>query len=142
MNDEPLNHLSCRIFCEADSRPKELAELLTARGGSSFRLSSGPVSSFIHNEIGELEIRRNEDRNDVLAQQFPDGFLHFHYVLELYPRSTPRREDEVNYVARLLQTLWSSGFPAVASCDYENELPHHGGYRDTSLPWPAGIVTA
>jgi len=142
MSDELLNHLTCKIFCEANSRPRELAELLAAREGPSFRLWSGPVSSSIGNEIGELEIRRNEDRDDVLAQQFPDGFLHFHYVLELYPRSTPRREDEVKYVARLLETLWSRGFPAVASCDYEDELPHHGGYRDTSLPWPSGIVSA
>jgi len=135
MIDQELNELSCKIFLEADLERKDLAQLLSEE--VTLDVSSGPTSSVIRNEIGELELRRNDDRNEVAARAYPDGFLHFCFVLELYARPTARHEDEVSYVATLLNRLWSSGFPAVASCDYENELPRHGGYRDASLPWPS-----
>jgi hypothetical protein len=135
MIDDQLNRLGCKIFFEADSAPKELARLLAE--GATLEVSSGLTSSVIRSGIGELELRRNEDRHESSARQFPDGFSYFPYVLELYPCPVVRHEDEVHYVAQLLDRLWSSGFPAVASCDYEDELPHRGGYRDASLPWPS-----
>ena len=139
MIDEHLNELSCKIFIEADPARRDLTELLTE--GATSEVSSGPASSVIKSAMGELELRRNDDRDQVSARQFPDGFLHFQFVLEFYRRPDVKHEEEVDYVARLLDLLWSRMFPAVASCDYENELPHHGGYKDASLPWPSTILT-
>jgi hypothetical protein len=137
MIDQPLNELSCRIFLDADPAQRGLAELLS--GVATAEASPGTRSPVIRSAKGELELRRNEDWDNVSARGFPDGFLHFRCVLEFYPRADVRHEAEVDYLARLLDRLWSSGVPAVASCDYENELPHHGGYSDASLPWPSPI---
>ena len=130
-----IKDLSCKIFLEAGLAEPGLAELLSE--GASTEVSPGPSSLLIRNEIGELELRRNDDRDRASAQEFPDGFLHFRSIIEFYPRTTATRDDEVNYIARLLDRLWSSRVPAVASCDYEGDLPHRGGYRDPSLPWPS-----
>src|SRR5437867_2555955 len=104
MIDEPLNELGCKIFVEADPGQAELPELLAE--GATVAVSTGP-SSVIESEIGELELRRNEDRDEVSALGYPDGFLSFRYVLEFYPRPDVKHEDEVAYVARLLGRLWS-----------------------------------
>jgi hypothetical protein len=136
MLDEPLNELGCKIFVNAVSPPRELAELISK--ALSLENSTGPVSTVIRDEVGEWELRRNEDRGTISERQFPDGFLHFPYVLEFYPRLGVKHEVEVDGVARLLEQLWAGGFPAVASCQYEDELRHQGGYGDASLPWPSG----
>ena len=133
---DPLNDLSCKIFLEAGASRADLVELLSE--GAHTRVSLGPASSLITSELGELELRCNDNRDRVAARKYPDGFLHFHHVIEFYPRPTVRHEEEVNYIARVLDGLWSRGLPAVACCDYENKLPHYGGYRDASLPWPTG----
>jgi hypothetical protein len=137
MIDDQLSELSCKIFFEADPAQADLVELLAQVPNS--KVSSGPASSIIKSPMGELELRRNDDRDKVSAQHFPDGFLHFQYVLEFYRRPEVKHDEEVGYVARLLDRLWSCGLPAVASCDYEDELPRHGGYKDASLPWPSAI---
>lgn len=130
-----IKDLSCKIFVDADVAQPGLAELLS--DGANTQVLPRPSSLLIMNDIGEWELRRNDDRDREAAQEFPDGFLHFRSVIEFYPRMTASRDDEVNDIARLLDRLWSSGMPAVASCDYEGELPHHGGYRDPTLPWPS-----
>jgi hypothetical protein len=135
---EPASDLSCKVFVEANSHQGALVDLLA--GVSVGPVSRGPAATLIKTELGELEFRRNPEREAVSARRFPDGFLQFDSVLEFYASPDATNRDQVDYVARLLQTLWSSGFAAVASCDYESELPHHGGYGVTSLPWPAGRV--
>lgn len=90
-------------------------------------------------EVGEVELRCNKDQDAEFARRFPDGFLHFRYVLELYPAKDLNGAAEATYVGELLKLFWSNGFPAVASGDYEDQLPFGGGYRDSSLPWPCEI---
>jgi hypothetical protein len=133
--EDQVGDLSCKIFLEAGASQPDLVELLSE--GTNPQVTQGPASALIKNEVGELELRHNDDRDEVSARRYPDGFLHFRYVIEYYPRPTVKHEDEVGYVARLLDRLWSRGWPAVASCDYESELPHQGGYGDDSLPWPS-----
>jgi hypothetical protein len=133
--EDRLDELGCKVFLEAGLSQPDLVGLLS--DGASAQVTRGPSSALVMNDIGELELRRNDDGDAASAREYPDGFLHFRYVIEFYPRPTASREDQVDYIGRLLDRLWSSGLPAVASCDYEDELPHHGGYRDASLPWPS-----
>ncbi|MGP0069294.1 MAG: hypothetical protein ACLQGP_37550 [Isosphaeraceae bacterium] len=132
---ERFDELSCKIFCEAAYKQKDLADLLAGRAMGE--VSYGTASPVLKSAAGELELRRNPDRNKISARQFPDGFLHFRYALEFYRHPGVRHEEELDYVARLLALLWSHKFPAVAACDYDDELPHQGGYKDSSLPWPS-----
>ena len=62
------------------------------------------------------------------AREWPSGFLYFPYRVEAGPKRA---------VERLLPLLWDRGIPAVASCDYEDELPEKGGYKSRAIPWPS-----
>ena len=80
-------------------------------------------------------MRVNDEADPLRAQDFPDGFLFFHYALEVYPAPGVPREERVKLTAKLLQALWSRGFAAIAACDYEDELPSGGGYKSRPYPW-------
>jgi hypothetical protein len=127
------NDLDCKIYVEADLAPEDLGGLLAALVGGT--VSSAAGSRTVQSPIGEIDIRNNPDSDKVLAQQFPDGFLFFRYTLEFYPSATARREDRISLVERILRQLWSRGYPAVAACDYEDDLPNRGGYNDRNSPW-------
>jgi hypothetical protein len=130
-----LNHLDCKIFVEARQNLDDFVALLIPslpeRG-----ISESPGGRTVQTKFGDVEIRRNEVADELQARKFPDGFLHFSYCLELYLNPAISQKERVHFVAGMLNGLWSQGLPAVAACDYENELPHGGGYQDTSLPWP------
>ena len=82
----------------------------------------------LERELGvRLHVERNDDRDEVRAREFPSGFLYFQYVIEAGPQAL---------VERLLRALWDAGVPAVAACDYEDDLPEGGGYKSRAIPWP------
>jgi hypothetical protein len=124
-----LNELDCKIFVDGSLTCLELLNQVA-------RLLTGTVEdSTISNNWGEIDVRRNDEFDETLRTQFPDGFLYFPFMLEVYPR--PAAEAEARRaVARILEDLWAQQMPAVAACDYENDLPHGGGYKSRSVPWP------
>jgi hypothetical protein len=79
----------------------------------------------------ELYVDEN-DEADERRSDFPDGFLHFSHVVEVYADGGPA----IAYVTRLLEALWARGWAAVAASDYEQELPRAGGYKARDVPWP------
>ena len=86
--------------------------------------------SWLAGELGEpLDVQRSHDRDAARATEFPDGFLYFRHRIEVEAEHRP-------LVARLLRLLWDNGIPAVAACDYEDELPERGGYKSRAIPWP------
>lgn len=44
------------------------------------------------------------------------------------PEGEVHRNEYVNNVSGLLESLWKEGWKAVAACDFESELPRNGGY--------------
>jgi hypothetical protein len=127
------NELDCKIYVETDMAQEDLSGLLAALVGGT--ISSAAGSRTVETPIGEIDIRNNPGSDKLLAQQFPDGFLFFRYTLEIYPSPTARREDRISQVEGILRQLWSRGYPAVAACDYEDDLPNRGGYNDRTCPW-------
>jgi hypothetical protein len=87
--------------------------------------------------LGEIDVRLNEESDSRRVVEFPDGFLFFRYALEVYPSPAVAHEERVAFTANMLRALWSSGSAAVAVSDYEPELPHRGGYKSPSVPWPS-----
>jgi hypothetical protein len=127
------NTLDCKIFVETaidpDGLAKMLAELLSGT------VSGRPFARTVQTWCCEIEIRNNPDYDKKLADKFPDGFLSFRYLIEIYPTARADRNERIAVVASILQLLWSRGFPAIAACDYEEELPHKGGVNNRTLPW-------
>jgi hypothetical protein len=129
------NELDCKIYLETDQAPDQVASLVAA--GLTGNGLGSLAGRTVHTKYGEVDVRKNKEASESRAREFPDGFLHFRYYLEVYPLPTARLEDRVAIVASLLRLLWSRGLPAVAACDYEKDLPGGGGYNNPSVPWPS-----
>lgn len=127
------NELDCNIFVETEQSPEWLAALLASSFSES--LADGPIGWTVRTHIGEIEVRRNKEADKDRARSRADGFLYFDYTLELYPFSHTTHADRVLLVASILNLLWAQDLPAVAACDYEDELPYSGGYNVHPAPW-------
>lgn len=112
----------CKLFVEAEVSASDLISLLAhVLTGSATRC--------------EMEILKNDEYDSKRRKLFPDGFLYFRYIIDLYlPDESLAAQAKL--VSRLLEYLWDSGFPAVAACAFEARLPHHGGYKSRRIPWP------
>jgi hypothetical protein len=132
---DDLNALDCKVFVEANVTIDDLCGFV----GRAVRatIDTTGCTKTIRVPIGQMEIRANEDRQQARAADFPDGFLFFRYVLEFYPQACADRADRIKLIADVLNLFWQHGWPAVAAADYEDDLPHKGGYLNPALPWPS-----
>ncbi|AFZ24726.1 hypothetical protein Cylst_2517 [Cylindrospermum stagnale PCC 7417] len=121
--------LACMIY--ADINENELAEKLRRL------LSQKNYNASFFLDDNEILVIKNLSFDSIQRQQFPDGFLYFQQIIEIFPDETKTvsLENQIALVSRILQYLWSEGVPAVAACDYENKLPNNGGYKNTVIPW-------
>jgi hypothetical protein len=128
----PNDQLDCAIYLqpspkvEIDSVAALTAEALGAQ------VEKGPRRATIIFPRGEIEFRNNDGFNLNRAVHFPDGFLSFPLIVEIFARWTDENERNET-VGRLLERFWSNGWPAVAACDYEDQLPRRGGYKDREI---------
>lgn len=83
----------------------------------------------------EVDVLHN-DEADKRRIAFPDGFLHFRYKLEVECGDAAESEGH-EIVAAILEMAWRRGWAAVASCDFEDDLPRRGGYKCQDIPWPS-----
>jgi len=47
--------------------------------------------------------------------------------------SINEKSDEVLIINNILNYLWDNQIPAIASCDFEDQLDKKGGYKDLSI---------
>jgi hypothetical protein len=80
----------------------------------------------------ELYVDASDEADPAQRTAFPDGFLAFSHRVEVFADAPPA----VDLVTGMLERLWAAGLPAVAACDYEDRLPHGGGYGSRDVPWP------
>lgn len=130
---DAANELDCKVFLETAASSADLAKFLADSLPGT--LAGPPFAPVVRTRSCEIEIRINNDQDEEKAQGTADGFLFFRYALELYPLSDGRHEDKVALASALLQSLWQRGWPAVAACDYEAELPFAGGSDPSAIPW-------
>jgi hypothetical protein len=126
------NDLDCRIYVEGQQ--DALVALLLRL---CVEASWDPRARTVRTKHGDIEVRKNDETDPSRALAFPDGFLYFRCVLEFYPNPHVPHEDRVRFLSSLLSEIWGEKLPAAAACDYENELPHRGGFKDKALPWPS-----
>jgi hypothetical protein len=125
-----FNELECKIYVDANCAKGELATRIAEL------FSAHAEGTTIEMQCGEVDVQRNDEFDETARLEFPDGFLSFGLLVELYTDdpATPRCAGAA---ARILEYLWAQDFPAVAACDYEDQLPNGGGYKSTAVPWPA-----
>lgn len=122
--------LSCKIYVDSDLSCTQLATLVA-------QLIDGSVQrATVHSSGYEIDILTNNEADVRRRKEFPDGFLYFARLLEFYTDASEPVAQQAAIVTRILEALWSFHLPAVAACDYEDLLPHRGGYRSRDVPWP------
>jgi hypothetical protein len=117
--------MDCAIYVDAPDREAVLARVLDVAGGTR---DGATIDAPAH----ELYVDANDEADPVRRTEFPDGFLHFAQRVEVFAEEPPATA----LVTRLLEAFWAAGWPAVATSDYEDDLPHAGGYRSRAVPWP------
>lgn len=129
---ESTDKLDCAIYLQPpaevglDGVASTVAQMLGARA------QKGPSAVTVILPHGEIDVRANGNFNPNRVTEFPDGFLNFRFVLEFF-KTQPGSEHQLANVAGILGQFWSLGWPAVAACDYEDQLPRRGGYKDRDV---------
>jgi hypothetical protein len=84
----------------------------------------------------DIYLDKNEQFDQEKIKRFPDGFLYFCYILEVDKIDVGDDRIYMKQLSQVLEFLWSIDTPAVAACDFEEQLTKNGGYRNELLPWP------
>jgi len=70
-----------------------------------------------------MDVRTNPD----VDAQAGDDFVRWPVLIEAEADDPSSPNPMVEVMSRILEALWESGHPAVAACDFEDELPWAGG---------------
>lgn len=110
----------CKIFVSQTGEASVKESLETLLGGR-FQRHSMELDDAV------IDVRVNPDVAD--AVDVGDDFLRWPVVIEVERAESAGNSAIVATVSRILTTLWGAGQPAVAACDYEDELPWSGGIQ-------------
>ena len=89
----------------------------------------GKEYKFYVSKNDEYKYQNNKEK----CKEFPDGFLYFPYRVELYFLN---EKIAIDLISSFIKKLWENNIPAIAACDFEDELPEKGGYKSKNIPWP------
>ncbi|MER7722129.1 hypothetical protein ABTX99_35345 [Streptomyces flaveolus] len=120
------------IYVDAEAAPRIMGRLRDALSldDNGAELTLGPVH--VEGEHNDYATGRHAH---------PSDFLQWPTVLECEaPAGTP--DEVVQAVTAVLEALWHSGFRAVATCDFEDELPARGGIDRYPRPASASDASA
>lgn len=107
------------MYVDAPISANELAEKI-----SSFFGVLMPWNTVKSDKI-ELEVHDNEDFIKINKRKHYNDFVLYSLFVEIEPIPGIDNNNYIRAVSELLEWLWEQGYPAVAACDFENELPKH-----------------
>lgn len=125
---ESQNELLCQVYIDSALSRTELLAIIA-------NILSAEIDGYsLEGESFEADLLLNDRYNEDLKKQRPDGFLHYRYLVEFFQTFSERNESNKKAIAGLLKVLWNKNIPAVAACDFEDELPEKGGYKSENVP--------
>jgi len=110
----------CKVFVKRGETDALMTMLATLLGGQ-FQRHSMFLAGFV------VDVRRNADAAD--AADSGDDFVRWPVLVELEAESGEGERALAETAAEMLRALWDAGYPAVAACDFEAELPWSGGIQ-------------
>ena len=125
----------CRIYLHSNLTMEELTDSV-----ANLYQGEGTGLGIIVTAWAEIYIFENSDYKRGRTYEFPDGFLYFKYIIFIDP--LPVKIDFQDFLIKTINVLyffWNQNYPAVAACDFEDELPNKGGYKSLDVPWPGSI---
>jgi hypothetical protein len=111
--------LFCRVNVQAEVPFQEFVSFIARCAGGSAHMNA------VRGKMLDISVFENDDFDAKLSNTGKDRWLHFRYTLEIDPIEGVSPRDYVAAVGSLLKALWSSGMDAVASCDFEEQLPRN-----------------
>lgn len=108
----------CKIFVKYDESSAMLARLAATFGVEPERRSL-PLPGLV------LDVRPNPDRDPAAD----DDFVRWPITVEAEADDPDSPAVMVPTVRQILADLWGTDIPAIASCDFEDELPWQGGIQ-------------
>jgi hypothetical protein len=86
--------------------------------------------------VGPVRVEGEPNDYATGRRAHPFDFLEWPTVLECEATAGTPAEEVIQAVTAVLEALWHGGFKAVVACDFEDELPAHGGIDRYPLPAP------
>ncbi len=108
----------CKIFVKA-SDPEPVKDLLARLLGGTFHRRDLLIDGLA------VSVLKNSDAAG--PDEADDDFVRWPLLVELEAEQPTAADRMLGTSAQVLAALWESGRPAVAACDFENELPWQGG---------------
>lgn len=115
--------LFTKIFLDTDLEKTSVVETV------SIMVKGSAAGSSIVTEQAEILIFNNGDFDEERRNRGSDEFLYYKYYLDIEPIEGVEETLYITEISKILTKLWDSGYKAVASCDFEEELPRKGGYN-------------
>lgn len=99
-------------------------------------LETEPINdAYIEKDKYSIEVRPNDEYDEMKQRIFPDGFLYFPFSIEIDILDDMPNMHIIKEVGRILKFLWVNNYSAIASCEFEDLLPEKGGYKSRNIPW-------
>ncbi len=108
----------------------DLARLLQAKILNAYTVEDQANRYTIYIKINKGGFRYE----DVVQISYPK-FYDFCYYLDYSPEDDLEEQVSVDIVTKILKYFWDNNIPAVAACEYSEQLPMNGGDSPEAL-WP------
>ncbi|MUL40457.1 hypothetical protein FZ103_04560 [Streptomonospora sp. PA3] len=106
----------CKIYVDGISL-EDLQSFMADMFGGRFEVRTMYLDGY------SIDVRNNPS----VVGEGDGGFVEWPLLVEFDADGGVSDEAAVRTVARILNGLWENGLQAVASCDFEDELPWSGG---------------
>jgi len=123
MRDDPYGY--CKIFVNA-AHPELVKSMLADLLGGTFHRRDMLIDGLA------VSVLRNDDAAE--PPRAEDDFVRWPLLIELDAEEPATAGRMRVTTARILTALWASSHPAVAACDFEDELPWRGGIARIGQP--------
>jgi hypothetical protein len=100
--------------------------VLTRQLHQAFAAAKGKPGNALDPTGNQVELRRNDHHDPVLAAAPDNGYLFFPYRLEVSPTDTVSLEHQVGFASALRTAFESLGYRAVICADFEELLEDSG----------------
>jgi hypothetical protein len=104
----------CKIFLRA-VEPRAAMDLLTVLLGAQFQRRSLTLPDAVVDVLANPESGKADD------------FIGWPTLVEIEAKADAERASIVAIASRIVTAMWDAEIPAVAACDFEDELPWRGG---------------
>ncbi|GAA2637117.1 hypothetical protein [Streptomyces axinellae] len=104
----------CKIFIKKDSTIAVM-DMVSALTGGSFERRTMDLPHMV------IDVLSNPDKG------LQEDFVAWPVIIEVEKPGATRWDDYLEGVRAMLIYFWESETPAVAACDFEDELPWNGG---------------